>query len=215
VKRLARRLFERVKEAPDAVQELGALAALLLKSEENELRRQLKGEENAIRRECLEFAKERFRFNVVEEAQRVLPELQELAEARKDPQLAKYEEARRVNGIIRRLFGNNLPEPLHPESPEEEEAMARAEQAREEAKAQEERMAAASRQREQILREREARRAMDSERRRAAAERPASESEEPVEEQPEQESAGHRTAGLTDEEWAQRHPENAPDWRGL
>jgi hypothetical protein len=225
MKRLARLLFKRVQEAPDDLAEWGMLATLLLKSEENELRRELKGEENEIRRECLEFAKERFRFNVVEEAQKALPELQALAEARKDPQLAKYEEAKRVNGILRCLFGENLPEPLHPESPEEEAAVAKAEEeakarAEAKAKAEEERIAAAMRHREQILRKQEARKAMEAEQRRArataaaTAKGPAQEPEARIEEQPEEEPVRPGTVGLTDEEWARQHPENGSDWGG-
>jgi hypothetical protein len=223
MKRLARLLFKRVQEAPDDLAEWGMLATLLLKSEENELRRELKGEENEIRRECLEFAKERFRFNVVEEAQKALPELQALAEARKDPQLAKYEEAKRVNGILRCLFGENLPEPLHPESPEEEAAVAKADakaEAKAKAEAEEERIAAAMRHREQILRKQEARKAMEAEQWRArataaaTAKGPAQEPEARMEEQPEEEPERPGAGCLTDEEWARQHPGNGSDGGG-
>jgi hypothetical protein len=115
-------LLQQVRETPGAVKEWSALAKLLLWSEDMESRRQLKREENEIRRENLAFAKERFHFNVIRQAEKALPQLQELAEARKDPKLKEYEENKRINAIIRELFGSHMPKP-HPENADEEAAM--------------------------------------------------------------------------------------------
>ncbi len=134
--KLVGQLFLRqVRDTPGEVKEWSALAKLMLWQEDLELRRQLKQEENEMRRENLAFAKERFHFNVVRRAEKVLPQLQELAEARKDPKLREYEEGKRLNAIIRNLFGSQMPK-SHPESAEEEAAMekaARGEKAEEEA----------------------------------------------------------------------------------
>ena len=102
MKLMGQLLLRQVRETPGEVKEWSALAKLMLWSEDIELRRQLKKEENEIRRENLAFAKERFHFNVVRRAEKVLPELQELAEARKDPKLKEYEENKRINAITGR-----------------------------------------------------------------------------------------------------------------
>jgi len=121
MKVVSRLLLKRVREAPDEVKEWETLAKLLLQSEENELRRELKQEDNEIRRAWLAFARERFHFDVVEEAQKALPEIQELAEARQDPQITKFEENKRINKIMRRIFGSAA-HGFHPENAEEEAA---------------------------------------------------------------------------------------------
>jgi hypothetical protein len=122
MKLAARAFFHQVREKPGNVKEWSPLAKLMLWSEDLELRRTLKAEENQLRRERLEFARERFQFNIVEKALKMLPELQELAEARKDPKQREYEEGKRVNAVIRRLFGSRMAK-AHAESPEEEAAM--------------------------------------------------------------------------------------------
>lgn len=115
--------LQQVRDAPQGAREWAGLAKLMLWHEDIELRRQLKTEENAIRRENLAFAKERFHFNVVRQAEKALPQLQELAEARKDPKLKEYEEAKKMNAIILRIFGSKVPKSdLQPENAEEEAA---------------------------------------------------------------------------------------------
>jgi hypothetical protein len=115
--------LQQVRDAPQGAKEWAGLAKLMLWQEDIELRRQLKNEENALRRENLAFAKERFHFNVVRRAEKVLPQLQELAEARKDPKLKEYEEARKMNAIMLDIFGSDVPKSdLHPENAEEEAA---------------------------------------------------------------------------------------------
>ncbi len=122
MKLAARLFFQQVREMPGNVKEWSALAKLMLWSEDIELRRTLKTEENQLRRDRMAFAKERFQFNTVEKALKILPQLQELAEARKDPKQREYEEGKRVNAIIRNLFGSHMPK-SHPENAEEEAAM--------------------------------------------------------------------------------------------
>ncbi len=112
--------LRQVRERPENVKEWGALAKLMLWSEDIELRRQLKTEENAIRRENLAFAKERFQFNMVKKALKALPQLQKLAEAMKDPKIKEYEENRRINEMTRAIFGDEvLEEGFAPENAEE------------------------------------------------------------------------------------------------
>jgi hypothetical protein len=96
------------------------MARLLLQSESNEIKYRLKQEENEIRRQELAFAREKFHFDVMAQAQKALPELQALEEAN----LPRYEKNRRMNALRRSVFGPRIPEPL-PESEEEEAEMAR------------------------------------------------------------------------------------------
>jgi hypothetical protein len=132
MKVLSRLLLKRVREAPGEVKEWESLVKLLLQSEDNELRRELKQEDNEIRRQYLAFARERFHFDVVEQAQKALPEIQVLAEARQDPQVTKFELNKRVNQIIRRIFGKEV-FGLHPENAEEEAAREMSQQEKKEA----------------------------------------------------------------------------------
>ena len=124
MKLMGQLLLRQVRDTPGEVKEWSALAKLMLWHEDIELRRQLKQEENEIRRENLAFARERFHFNVVRRAEKALPQLQELAEARKDPKLEEYEENKRINAVKRAIFGEEMLEhQLQPENAEEEAAM--------------------------------------------------------------------------------------------
>ena len=109
-----------VMQSPERVKEWSGMARLLLQSESNEIKYRLKQEENEIRRKELEFEREKFHFDVMERAQKALPELQELEEAN----LPRYEKNRRMNALRRSVFGARIPEPL-PESEAEEQEMAR------------------------------------------------------------------------------------------
>jgi hypothetical protein len=156
MKLMGQLLLRQVREMPGEVKEWSALAKLMLWHEDIELRRQLKTEENALRRENLAFAKERFQFNVVRQAEKALPQLQELARARQDPKLEEYEENKRINAIKRAIFGDEvLPGSMDPENAEEEEAMRLAPEAaeREPQRAQQEQDAAAQRRREEYYQE--------------------------------------------------------------
>jgi hypothetical protein len=120
MKVVAQLFFSAVVQSPERVREWSGMARLLLQSESNEIKYRLKQEENEIRRQELAFAREKFHFDVMEKAQKALPELQALAEAN----LPRYEKNRRMNALRRSVFGPRIPEPL-PESEEEEAEMAR------------------------------------------------------------------------------------------
>ncbi|MDB6020171.1 MAG: hypothetical protein JWQ04_28 [Pedosphaera sp.] len=124
MKMVGRLFLSRITETPEAVKDWEPLARLLLQSEDNELRRQMKSEENTIRRECLKFAQERFHYNVIEEAQKILPQLEALAEARKDPDTQFFDQSKYLNGMLRTLFGDTGY--FHPENLAEAEAQAKA-----------------------------------------------------------------------------------------
>jgi len=120
--KVAAQLFlKQITEQPDQPKEWAFLAKLLLQQRDSEVRERWKMEQSAIRRESLAFARERFQYNAVENALKALPELQELARARMDPQTALYEERKRTNEIIRNMFGPQPPTPFKPECEAEEE----------------------------------------------------------------------------------------------
>lgn len=118
---LGRRLFLAMSEGPEELQKLAPLASMLVQNDHNEALRELKGEVNRIRRERLEFAKEKFQFDAMRKALRALPQLQELAKAMKDPHTKRYEENAYWNALRRSLFGNGID--AHPESAAEEAIM--------------------------------------------------------------------------------------------
>lgn len=116
------KLFVRqVTQNPDGVEEWWRLAKLLLQNRGNELRERLQGEENRIRRDYLQLARERHQYEVLEEAEKALPELNELEKLRKDPKVRKYERNRAMNMALRKLFG--VCTHLKPESEEQEGRM--------------------------------------------------------------------------------------------
>lgn len=123
MKLAARAFFHQVRETPENVKEWSPLAKLMLWSEDLELRRTLKAEENQLRRDRLAFARDRFQFNIVEKALKMLPELQELAEARKNPKTETYEENKKWNAIKLNMFGDALPEGWRKAESAEEERM--------------------------------------------------------------------------------------------
>jgi hypothetical protein len=123
MKIIGQMFLKQAAEGPEKAKEWGLLAKLLLQSEENELRRKLQGEENAIKRGYLEFSRQRFHYDAMAAARKALPELLALAEAeeeaKKSPETRKFEENKATNDVIRRMFGEAVPE-LWPETPEEE-----------------------------------------------------------------------------------------------
>jgi hypothetical protein len=117
------KLFVRqVTQNPDGVEEWWRLAKLLLQNRGNELRERLQGEENRIRRDYLALARERHQYDVLEEAEKALPELKERERLRQDPKVQKYEHNRAINLLMRKMFGVALN--LKPESEEQEGRMA-------------------------------------------------------------------------------------------
>jgi hypothetical protein len=117
--KLAAEMFLRtVASAPGNTKEWAPLAKLLLQAERNESWRRIKEEENEIRERSLELARERFQYATINRAMKALPELNELDEARRDPELTELEENKRINDIRRGMFGPNIPGVL-PETPEE------------------------------------------------------------------------------------------------
>jgi hypothetical protein len=160
MKLLSAFLFQWMSEAPEKVKEWAPLAKLVvdndrnetqremqreehklkreLKAKDHEIRRELKAEEHKVRREALALAKEKFEYRTVERALKALPQLQELAEARKDPHTQRYEENAYWNQLRRSVFGNGID--VHPESAEEEAIMIAARQEREARRARAEQM---------------------------------------------------------------------------
>jgi hypothetical protein len=135
MKLLGKFLFEQLRKSPESVKELTAALGLMVQHDRNE-----------VRRDWLKFAKEKFQFDAVEHALKALPQLKELEEARKDPDLADYEENAMINKIRREAFG--VVYEAFPESAKEEEEMLAA---RRERQAQKQREAEARKNRERIL----------------------------------------------------------------
>src|SRR5271165_618503 len=119
IKVAAQVFFDRVLHAPDDTDRWLPLAKMLTQEKKNEAWERCKEREHELRLDTLAFAREKFEYNLVERALRSLPELQELAQARKDPQTRKFEENKRINNLRKRMFGNDIPE-LLPESESEE-----------------------------------------------------------------------------------------------
>jgi hypothetical protein len=121
MKVVAQLFLRQVVQAPEQVKEWSRLAKLLLQSESNEIRFRLKREENELRHKALEFAREKFHYDILEQGKKVLPQLQELWEAG----LTEYEQNKRTNDLRRRMWPDikNLPD-LLPESEEQEKEMA-------------------------------------------------------------------------------------------
>ncbi len=121
MKVVAQLFLRQVVQAPEQVREWSRLAKLLLQSESNEIRFRLKREENELRHKSLEFAREKFHYDILEQGKKVLPQLQELWEAG----LTEYEQNKRTNDLRRRMWPDikNLPD-LLPESEEQEKEMA-------------------------------------------------------------------------------------------
>src|ERR1700758_3255924 len=72
MKLLGQFLFQQVRLNPDKVKEWGMIASLIVDNDRNELLREVKDEELKVRREALEFARERFHIDVAEQALKAL-----------------------------------------------------------------------------------------------------------------------------------------------
>lgn len=121
-------LFQQLRKSPDKVKEWAAVASLIVQNdynetmrEEHKLRREMKTEDQKLKREAMAFAKEKFQFDTIEMAMKLLPELRELEQARKDPDLKRYESNAMLNRMRRRVFG--VVWEVRPESAKEEEEM--------------------------------------------------------------------------------------------
>lgn len=119
MKVVAQLFLRQVVQAPEQVKEWSRLAKLLLQSESNEIRFRLKREDQELKRKALEFAREKFHYDIMEQGVKVLPELTKLWEQG----LTQYERNARRNNLRKRMFGPNIPE-LLPENEEEEKQMA-------------------------------------------------------------------------------------------
>jgi hypothetical protein len=129
MKVLGQFLFQQVRRAPDKVKEWAPVADLMVRNDYNEIVRAGKAKEHQIRRDAMEFAKERHQFDVMEQALKALPQLKELAEAKKDPRTERYEENAHWNRVRRQMFG--FIDSVQPESAEEEAEMLAAKKERE------------------------------------------------------------------------------------
>jgi hypothetical protein len=99
-------LFEALRDDPKAMKELGPVVKAMLQNDYTETIRELRSRELQIREAALAFTKEKFEFDMMERALRALPQLRELAEARKDPQTKKAEQSERFKQLRRMMFGD-------------------------------------------------------------------------------------------------------------
>ncbi len=121
MKVVAQLFLRQVVQAPEQVKEWSRLAKLLLQSESNEIRFRLKREENELRHKAMEFAREKFHYDLMEQGKKVLPQLLKAWEAG----LTQYERNARRNNLRRHMWPEvkNMPD-LLPENEEEEKQMA-------------------------------------------------------------------------------------------
>src|SRR5580700_5933476 len=121
MKLLGRFLLKQVRSSPGDVKNWAPVANLMVLNDHNELLRAAKSEEREIRREALALSRERFEFNTMERALEAMPQLKELAQAKKDPLTKRYEENIHWNRVRRAMFGGGTN--IHPESEQEEMEM--------------------------------------------------------------------------------------------
>jgi hypothetical protein len=112
--------FRLVRERPDELKAWLPLARLLAQCEKNDSWRAVKDEENDIRKAALKFAQIRYQYDVMGQALKAFPELQEAREAQEDSEMTVYEKNKRLNDLRRRMFGDVIPDLL--QENEEEEA---------------------------------------------------------------------------------------------
>ena len=92
---------------------------MLAQCEKNDSWRAVKDEENNIRKTALKFAQIRYQYDVMGQALKALPELQEARKAQEENEMTVYEQNKRLNDLRRRMFGDVIPD-LLPENEEEE-----------------------------------------------------------------------------------------------
>jgi hypothetical protein len=110
--------FRMVTEKPEELKAWLPLARLLAQCEKNDSWRAVKDGENEIRKAALRFSQIRFEYDVMGQALKAFPELQEAREAQEDAEMTVYEKNKRMNDLRRQMFGDVLPE-LLPENEEE------------------------------------------------------------------------------------------------
>ena len=99
-------LFRALRASPDALDKLRPLLGLMVQNDRNDTLREIKDEEFEIRREAMAFAKQKFECDTMEKALRALPQLRELAEARKDPKTKQADQQERFRQLRRMMFGD-------------------------------------------------------------------------------------------------------------
>jgi hypothetical protein len=127
MKLVAQQFLEQVRETPGEAEQWSLLARVLLQSEANQVRRELKQEENKIRAQRLALAREKFQCNVVERGLKALPELQKLEQLRKQPQQPMIPMAEKLRLIRMKMFGSADETPAQTQAREQAwEGLARA-----------------------------------------------------------------------------------------
>lgn len=128
-------LLQQITQSPDQFKHWLPLARLLQRHEESEHRRQALVEANALRQRRVNLACEQWQFDAIEQGQKVLPELQAIARAKRTPlESAEAHRAfkQKIKDIRMALFGR-APE-AHFISTPEERTQKRAERLRKAAK---------------------------------------------------------------------------------
>ncbi len=111
--------FRLVTERPEELKAWLPLAKLLAQCEKNDSWRAVKDEENEIRKAALQFARVRYQYDVMGQALKALPELEEVRKAQEEDEMTVYDKNKRLNDLRRRMFGDVIPD-LLPENEEEE-----------------------------------------------------------------------------------------------
>ena len=114
-------LFQALRASPEALDKLRPLLGLMVQNDHNDALREIKDEEHRIRWKAMAFAKKKFEFDTMERALRALPQLRDLAEARKDPKTKQAERNERLEEIRLMMFGDE-----DEDEDEDEEEMLRA-----------------------------------------------------------------------------------------
>jgi hypothetical protein len=109
-------LLQQVRTAPGEVDKWGAVAQLIVNNDHNEAMRELKGDEHQIRRDTLDFARERFQFDMIERAVRALPELQKLAAAMNDADPKRYSDNPHWDEAWEKMFSGGMENVQRPTS---------------------------------------------------------------------------------------------------
>jgi hypothetical protein len=126
-KLLAMFLFRQLRRSPEDMKEALSVAKLIVQNDYNELLREMKAEDQKLRREAIEFGKEKFRYDMIENAVKALPELQKVAEAMGEADSTRYRES--TNKAKQIMFA---PDPkVLPENGQEEAEMLEAKKKRE------------------------------------------------------------------------------------
>jgi hypothetical protein len=112
MKIVAAQAFRQVRRAPDEPEKWGPAVRWMVANdrnerlrEEREMRGELRAEDRKVRREALDFAREKFQFDMIERAVRALPELHRLKEAMEDPDPSRYSRNPHWNEARDVMFG--------------------------------------------------------------------------------------------------------------